>query len=48
MILNNIKMKSKTKIVQVSNIAPQATKDQLSSLFTFLGKIEDIRLFPTM
>ncbi|KAA0201605.1 hypothetical protein HAZT_HAZT004958 [Hyalella azteca] len=39
-------MKNKTKIVQVSNIAPQATKDQLSSLFSFVGKIDDIRLFP--
>ncbi|KAF2368180.1 RNA recognition motif domain [Trinorchestia longiramus] len=39
-------MKNKTKVVQVSNIAPQATKDQLSSLFSFMGKIDDIRLFP--
>lgn len=41
-------MKSKTRIVQISNIAPQATKDQMSTLFGFIGKIEDIRLYPTM
>ncbi|XP_076055772.1 splicing regulatory protein 54 isoform X7 [Oratosquilla oratoria] len=37
-----------TRIVQISNIAPQATKDQMSTLFGFLGKIEDIRLYPTI
>ncbi|KAL7631807.1 UNVERIFIED_CONTAM: hypothetical protein RMT77_017895 [Armadillidium vulgare] len=41
-------MKPKSKIVQISNIAPQATKDQMSSLFGYLGKIEDIRLYPTI
>ena len=41
-------MKNKSKIVQVSNIAPQATKDQLSALFSYIGKIDDIRLFPIM
>ena len=37
-----------TKVVQVTNIAPQATKDQMSTLFGYLGKIEDIRLYPTI
>lgn len=37
-----------TKVVQVTNIAPQATRDQMSALFGFIGKIEDIRLYPTM
>ena len=41
-------MKAKTRIIQISNIAPQATKDQMSTLFGFLGKIEDIRLYPTV
>lgn len=39
---------SGTKVVQITNIAPQATKDQMHSLFGFLGKIEDIRLYPTI
>uniref|UniRef100_A0A1B6LZ71 RRM domain-containing protein n=1 Tax=Graphocephala atropunctata TaxID=36148 RepID=A0A1B6LZ71_9HEMI len=37
-----------TKVVQITNIAPQATKDQMQTLFGYLGKIEDIRLYPTI
>lgn len=37
-----------TKVIQVTNIAPQATKDQMSSLFGNIGKIEEIRLYPTI
>lgn len=37
-----------TKVIQVTNIAPQATKDQMQTLFGYLGKIEDIRLYPTI
>jgi hypothetical protein len=33
-----------TRVVQVTNIAPQATKDYMVQLFQLLGKIEDIRL----
>jgi len=36
------------KIIQVANIAPQATKDQMQNLFGYIGKLEDIRLYPTM
>lgn len=39
---------SATRVVQVTNIAPQATKDQMHILFGYLGKIEDIRLYPTI
>ena len=35
---------SSTKVVQITNIAPQATKDQMQALFGLLGKIEEIRL----
>lgn len=37
-----------TKIVQVTNIAPQATKDQMQNLFGNIGKIDEIRLYPTI
>lgn len=37
-----------TKVIQVTNIAPQATRDQMHTLFGCVGKIEDIRLYPTM
>lgn len=36
------------KVVQVTNIAPQATKDQMQTLFSSIGKIEEIRLYPTL
>lgn len=35
-----------TKVIQVTNIAPQATKDQMQTLFGCIGKVEDIRLYP--
>lgn len=35
-------------MVQITNIAPQATKDQMQSLFGSIGKIEDLRLYPTI
>merc|ERR1719154_564758 len=37
-----------TKVIQVTNIAPQATRDQMHTLFSFLGKIEDLRLYPSL
>nr|CAD7205718.1 unnamed protein product [Timema douglasi] len=41
-------MTGSNKIVQITNIAPQATRDQMQTLFGYLGKIEDIRLYPTI
>merc|ERR1712013_596937 len=37
-----------SKVIQVTNIAPQATRDQMHTLFSFLGKIEDLRLYPSV
>lgn len=37
-----------SKVVQVTNIAPQATKDQMQNLFGCIGKIDEIRLYPTV
>ncbi|KAL7741647.1 hypothetical protein ACLKA6_019413 [Drosophila palustris] len=36
------------RVIQVTNIAPQATKDQMQTLFGNIGKIEEIRLYPTI
>jgi hypothetical protein len=47
-VLKGRKMESVTRIVQVANIAPQATRDQMQALFGYIGKIEDLRLYPTM
>jgi len=39
---------SGTSIVQVSNIAPQATRDQMVTLFSFVGRVDDCRLYPSV
>uniref|UniRef100_A0A1I8PMF0 RRM domain-containing protein n=1 Tax=Stomoxys calcitrans TaxID=35570 RepID=A0A1I8PMF0_STOCA len=36
------------RVIQITNIAPQATKDQMQALFGNIGKIEEIRLYPTV
>lgn len=41
-------MTNMSKVVQITNIAPQATKDQMQNLFGSIGKIEDLRLYPTI
>lgn len=33
-------------IVQVTNISPQANKQQMNELFSYLGDISDLKLFP--
>nr|XP_006824319.1 PREDICTED: splicing regulatory glutamine/lysine-rich protein 1-like isoform X2 [Saccoglossus kowalevskii] len=35
-----------TKVIQVTNVAPGATLEQMKTLFGFLGDIEEIQLFP--
>lgn len=37
-----------TKVIQITNIAPQATRDQMHLLFGNIGKIEDLRLYPSI
>ena len=38
--------KPSTRVIQVTNIAQNATVDQMKTLFGFLGGIEELRLFP--
>jgi len=40
-------MPSSPRVVQVTNIAPATTKDQLKTLFGFLGRIDDLVIYPT-
>ncbi|XP_007890301.2 splicing regulatory glutamine/lysine-rich protein 1 isoform X1 [Callorhinchus milii] len=35
-----------TSVIQVSNISPVATSEQMTTLFSFLGTIEQFRVFP--
>ncbi|XP_053549336.1 serine/arginine-rich splicing factor 11 isoform X2 [Bombina bombina] len=39
-------MTSSTDVIQVTNVSPSASSEQMITLFGFLGKIEDLRLFP--
>lgn len=37
---------SDTRVIQITNIAPSASKDQMRTLFGYLGRIEEIKLYP--
>ncbi|KAF5892489.1 serine/arginine-rich splicing factor 11 isoform X1 [Clarias magur] len=39
-------MSSSTKVVQVTNVSPSATSEQMRTLFGFLGNIDELKLFP--
>ncbi|XP_018432380.1 PREDICTED: serine/arginine-rich splicing factor 11 [Nanorana parkeri] len=39
-------MTSSTDVIQVTNVSPSASSEQMITLFGFLGKIEELRLFP--
>jgi len=40
-------MPSAQRVVQVTNVAPSTTKEQLKTLFGFLGRIDDLVIYPT-
>ncbi|ELU18893.1 hypothetical protein CAPTEDRAFT_226786 [Capitella teleta] len=35
-----------TQVIQVSNVAPTASREQMKTLFTYIGRIEELKLFP--
>ncbi|XP_035276328.1 serine/arginine-rich splicing factor 11-like [Anguilla rostrata] len=39
-------MNCTTNVIQVTNVSPSTTSEQMRTLFGFLGKIEELRLFP--
>ncbi|KAM9324869.1 serine/arginine-rich splicing factor 11 [Gastrophryne carolinensis] len=39
-------MTSSTDVIQVTNVSPSASSEQMKTLFGFLGKIDELRLFP--
>ncbi|XP_068095334.1 serine/arginine-rich splicing factor 11 [Hyperolius riggenbachi] len=39
-------MASSTDVIQVTNVSPSASAEQMRTLFGFLGKIDELRLFP--
>ena len=36
-----------TRVIQVTNIAPNVQKDQMKTLFNYLGRIDEIKLYPS-
>ena len=41
-------MPDECRVIQVTNVAPTATKDQMKTLFGFIGRIADIVLYPEL
>ncbi|XP_006009582.1 serine/arginine-rich splicing factor 11 isoform X1 [Latimeria chalumnae] len=39
-------MSTTTDVIQVTNVSPSASSEQMRTLFGFLGKIDELRLFP--
>ncbi|XP_038157612.1 serine/arginine-rich splicing factor 11-like isoform X2 [Cyprinodon tularosa] len=39
-------MSSNTQVIQVTNVSPSTTSEQMRTLFGFLGTIEELKLFP--
>ena len=37
-----------TNLILVTNIAPQATRDQMNTLFSFVGRVEELKLYPSV
>ncbi|XP_067139646.1 splicing regulatory glutamine/lysine-rich protein 1 isoform X3 [Centruroides vittatus] len=35
-----------TNVIQVTNVAPAATLDQMQTLFSFLGEVDEIKMYP--
>jgi arginine/serine-rich splicing factor 12 len=34
------------KVIQVANVAPAATREQMKTLFGYVGRIDDIEIYP--
>lgn len=39
-------MEPETHVAQVTNVAPPVTLDQVQTLFGYLGKIDEIKMYP--
>uniref|UniRef100_A0A671K8P9 Serine/arginine-rich splicing factor 11-like n=1 Tax=Sinocyclocheilus anshuiensis TaxID=1608454 RepID=A0A671K8P9_9TELE len=39
-------MTSSTNVIQVTNVSPSSTAEQMRTLFGFIGTIDELRLFP--
>jgi len=37
-----------TRVIQVANIAQNTSKEQMKTLFSYIGRIDDLKLYPTI
>ena len=37
-----------TSLILVTNIAPQTTRDQMNTLFSFVGRVDELKLYPSV
>lgn len=35
-----------TKVIQITNVAPNATKEQMKTFFGYVGRIDEIKIYP--
>ncbi len=45
---DSVDMSLESRIIQVTNIAPQASREQIQAMFGIIGKLEDLKLYPSM
>ena len=46
--MGEVTTKSTNNLILVTNIAPQATRDQMNTLFSFVGRVEELKLYPSV
>ncbi|KAI6183584.1 hypothetical protein M3Y97_00504300 [Aphelenchoides bicaudatus] len=39
---------SAVRVLQVTNISPSATRDQVQTLFSYIGRIDELKIYPTV
>lgn len=37
-----------TKVIQVANIAQNTTKEQMKTLFSYIGRLDELKIYPTI
>uniref|UniRef100_A0A671NI89 RRM domain-containing protein n=1 Tax=Sinocyclocheilus anshuiensis TaxID=1608454 RepID=A0A671NI89_9TELE len=41
-----LQLRAITNVIQVTNVSPSSTAEQMRTLFGFIGTIDELRLFP--
>merc|ERR1711935_837329 len=46
--MGEVTTKPTNNLILVTNIAPQATRDQMNTLFSFVGRVDELKLYPSV